>query len=150
MASKAERRWPVTDALAHIRELIERNPDLKAEYERLGPRWEAIKEILRARDRAGISNSELARRMGVSQAVVSRLLSGEHSPRLDTVAAAAKALGCRIEIRLVQEGAAGKQEAAVAEEAGRYASAAKRVAKRETAGGRASGESGEPRRRAPR
>jgi hypothetical protein len=35
------------DALAHIRELCERSPELRAEYERLRPRYEVVKQLVR-------------------------------------------------------------------------------------------------------
>ena len=113
-------RAELTNARQSMEEMMDRDPKLRAEYERLGPRFQAINAIIGARHRTKVSQAELARRMGVSQAVVSRMLSGEHSPRLDTVAAAAKAMGYRLELRFVREqgvsdsakAAAGKQQAA--------------------------------------
>jgi transcriptional regulator with XRE-family HTH domain len=77
---------------------MEANPGIKAEYERLGPRWEAATAIIFARNERGLSQRDLARLMGVSQPVVARLESAEHSPRLDSLAAAAKAMGLRIRV----------------------------------------------------
>jgi transcriptional regulator with XRE-family HTH domain len=102
---------------AHLEEMRARDPQLQAEYERLGPRFEVISELIRARNREGLTQRELGRRMGVSQAVVSRLFSGEHSPRIDTIAAAARAMGYDLEVRLVKRGEA---ERRVAEEPGEY------------------------------
>ncbi|MFA7297785.1 MAG: helix-turn-helix transcriptional regulator [Dehalococcoidia bacterium] len=99
------------DVLAHLQEMIARDPALQAEAERLAPRWDAITEIVRARNRAGLTSRELAERMGVSQAVVSRLLSGEHSPRIDTIAAAARAMGYDLKIRLVKRRASARRAA---------------------------------------
>lgn len=79
------------------------DPGLRAEYEKLGPRYQAISQLIAARRKAKLSQSELGRRMGVTQAVVSRLESAEHSPRLDTLADAAKAMGYRIDVRFVKE-----------------------------------------------
>ena len=103
------------DALAYLRELRARDPALQAEYERLGPRWDAISEIIRARNREGLTQRELAERMGVSQAVVSRLLSAQHSPRIDTIAAAARAMGYDLEIRLVKRRASARRVAETTE-----------------------------------
>jgi ribosome-binding protein aMBF1 (putative translation factor) len=75
------------------------DPELREEYERLGPRFAVIRELARLRGEQQISQAELARRMNVSPSVVSRMESGEHSPRLDTIAAAARALGCDLEIK---------------------------------------------------
>ena len=91
---------PRTDALAHLSELRARNPELQAEYDRLGPRHELIGKLIAARKQAGLNRSELARRMGRSQAVVSRLESAEHSPRLDTLLEYAEACGRRLEFKV--------------------------------------------------
>ena len=95
--SKRER----TDALAFLEGMRANDPALQAEYERLGPRFELISELIRARKRAGLNQGELARRMGRSQAVVSRLESAEHSPRLETLLEYVEACGHRIEFRIV-------------------------------------------------
>jgi len=86
-------------ALEHVRELIAADPELQAEYERLAPRWEAITALIRARLAEGLTQRQLADRMGVSQAVVSRLESAEHSPRLESLQRAADALGYDLEVR---------------------------------------------------
>lgn len=79
------------------------DPELREEYERLAPRFAAISALIGARQRAGVSQSELARRMGVSPGVISRLESGEHSPRLDTIAEAAAALGCELRVQFKRQ-----------------------------------------------
>ena len=93
-----------TDALAFLDEMRANDPELQAEYERLGPRFELISELIRARKRAGLNQGELARRMGRSQAVVSRLESAEHSPRIETLLEYVEACGHRIEFRIVETG----------------------------------------------
>jgi transcriptional regulator with XRE-family HTH domain len=94
---------PLTNVREHLQRLMDNDPELAAEYERLGPRFEAVNAMIRARKRAKLSQVELARRMGVSQAVVSRLESAEHSPRLETLAEAARAMGYRMSVRFVRE-----------------------------------------------
>ena len=78
------------------------NPLLKAEYDRLGPRFETLSKLIDARERMKISQSELARRMDVQPNVVSRFESAQHSPRLDTLIAYARALGYQFKITLVK------------------------------------------------
>ena len=96
--SKRER----TDALAFLDEMRANDPELQAEYERLGPRFELISALIGARQRAGLGQGELAKRMGRSQAVVSRLESAEHSPRIETLIEYAEACGHQIELRIVE------------------------------------------------
>lgn len=78
------------------------NPQLKDEYEKLGPRFAAISELIDARERMQISQSELARRMNVKPNVVNRLESAQHSPLLDTVIEYADALGLDVKLRLTK------------------------------------------------
>ena len=93
-----------TDALAFLDEMRANDPELQAEYERLGPRYALISALIGARQRAGLNQGELAKRMGRSQAVVSRLESAEHSPRIETLLAYVEACGHRIEFRVVESG----------------------------------------------
>ena len=82
-----------SDVLEYLKKVIEESPETKAEYERLGPRYEIITSIIRARKAAGLTQAELAERMQVSRPVVTRLESGEHEPRFQMIQRAADALG---------------------------------------------------------
>ena len=79
--------------------LFEKHPELQKEYEEQAPRFAAISELIRARERAGISQSELARLMDVPRSAISRLESADHSPKIDTLAKAAAAMGFRVEVK---------------------------------------------------
>ena len=81
--------------MERFEEHMETDPALRAEYERLEPRFRAISALIKAR--GDISQSELARRMQVS-GVISRLESAQHDPRLGTLTSAARALGYDLEI----------------------------------------------------
>ena len=82
------------------------NNAVKDEYESLEPEFTLLREILKARQQQGLSQAEVARRMGTKSPAVTRfessLTSGKHSPSISTVKKYAKALDCRLEIRLVQ------------------------------------------------
>jgi ribosome-binding protein aMBF1 (putative translation factor) len=91
------------DVLEHLRQLRAADPELQAEYDRLAPGYELANSVLRARLRAGLTNTELARRMGVSYGTVLRMQSGEHTPRLETLRRACEVLGCRLDVRIVPE-----------------------------------------------
>lgn len=90
-------------ALDHLRDLTDRHPEIEAEYERLQPRFDLIRQLVRARNRARLTQRELGERIGVSRNVITRLESGEHTPRLETAQRAARALGYRLEVKLVRE-----------------------------------------------
>ncbi len=53
-----------------------------------------------AKENAGISSSELARRMGVSRAYSSQLLAGHYNLTLRQLLRVANALGCEVDLRM--------------------------------------------------
>lgn len=90
-------------ARKRLRELREQYPGVEQEYQRQAPRLQLLRQLVEAREAAGISQSELARRMGKTQSVIARLESGEHSPKLETMADAARALGYRLDIKFTRD-----------------------------------------------
>ena len=77
-------------------------PEVKAEYDRLADEFDLLDEFLKARAAAGLTQEELAKRIGTTQSAIARLESGKgkHSPSLATVQKYARALGCRLELHL--------------------------------------------------
>jgi len=82
--------------------LFQESPELRQAYEESEPAYLLASAMLRARSDLGITQAELARRMGTSQSVVSRLENMDSSPTLRTVVKVAKALGCEVELRFVR------------------------------------------------
>lgn len=82
------------------------DPEIKAEYDRLEPEFVLLDELLRARQDAGLSQAEIARRMGTKPPAISRLFasvaSDRHSPSIATLRKYAAACGMRLEIHLVK------------------------------------------------
>jgi ribosome-binding protein aMBF1 (putative translation factor) len=76
------------------------DPKVKAEYDALAPEFEIAAELLRARLRAGLSQAELAARMGTSQSTIARLESGLTLPSTKTLLRFAGATGSKIRVRL--------------------------------------------------
>ena len=88
-----------------LKERALKRADVKSEYERLDEEFTLLDEFLKARAAAGISQAELAERMGTTQSAVARLESGrgKHSPSLATLRKYAQALGCHLDLRLVKD-----------------------------------------------
>ena len=86
--------------------------DVKAEYDRLDEEFQFLDEFLKARTAAGVTQAEIAERIGTTQSAVARLESGrgKHSPSIATLEKYAHALGCRLELRLVKETVSRKVE----------------------------------------
>jgi len=83
-----------------------KNPAVRAEAARLDREEFAIlDEILAARKEAGLSQAQIAKRMGTQAPAIARLESalatGKHSPSLNTLRKYAAALGKRVELHLV-------------------------------------------------
>jgi ribosome-binding protein aMBF1 (putative translation factor) len=66
----------------------------------LNPVTALRREVLKARRRSGLSQRELALKMGTSQSVVTRIERGEYVPSFKTLRKLAEATGSRLVIRL--------------------------------------------------
>jgi len=80
-------------------------PEVKAAYEASAEEFAFLDEVLRARAESGLTQAEVARRVGTTQSAIARLESaeGKHSPSVATLQKYAKALGYRLELKLVKE-----------------------------------------------
>jgi len=78
---------------------------VNSEFERLNPEFQLLREMLRARRDAGLSQADIAERMGTKAPAITRLesslTSGRPSPSIATLKKYAEAVDCRLEIRLV-------------------------------------------------
>ena len=94
--------------------------DVKTEYDRLDEEFQFLDEILKARTAAGVTQAEVAQRIGTTQSAVARLESGggKHSPSIATLQKYAHALGCRLELRLVSEMVSRKEESRTSRSSG--------------------------------
>jgi transcriptional regulator with XRE-family HTH domain len=77
------------------------DPEVLAEYEALAAEFEISLELIQARLRAGLSQEELAARMGTSQSAIARLESGRSLPSTKTLKRFAEATGSKIQLRLL-------------------------------------------------
>lgn len=79
--------------------------DVRGEYDKLEEEFAFLDEFFKARAAAGVSQAEIAERMGTTQSAVARLESGrsKHSPSLTTLRKYAHALGYRVDLRLIKE-----------------------------------------------
>jgi ribosome-binding protein aMBF1 (putative translation factor) len=90
----------VTIAFEELKSRLLANPKVKAEYDALAPEFEIAAELLRARLRAGLSQADLAAKMGTSQSAIARLESGQTLPSTKTLLRFAEATRSRIRVRL--------------------------------------------------
>jgi transcriptional regulator with XRE-family HTH domain len=88
---------------ALVKKLLQQ-PEVKAEYDAQAEEFALLDELLRARRQAGLTQAEVAARMGTKTPAVARLEAGggsrHHSPSVATLRKYARAVGCRLEIQL--------------------------------------------------
>ncbi|MFA7062140.1 MAG: helix-turn-helix transcriptional regulator [Pedobacter sp.] len=81
------------------------DPDFRLAWEALEDEFAALDALLTARRHAGMTQEQVAARMGVSQPSLARveasLGSHHHSPSLEMLRKYAAAVNCKLEIRLV-------------------------------------------------
>jgi len=81
------------------------DPVFKKEYDALEPEFALFDELIKARNNAGLTQAEVAERMGTKTPAIARLESGggskKHSPSIETLHKYAEAVGCGLEIKLV-------------------------------------------------
>ncbi|MEZ5563200.1 MAG: helix-turn-helix transcriptional regulator [Gammaproteobacteria bacterium] len=79
-------------------------PGVRNEYDRVAEEFEFLDEILKARAAAGLTQADVAARIGTTQSAVARLESADkkHSPSIATLQRYASALGCKLQVRLVK------------------------------------------------
>ncbi|MEO0852871.1 MAG: helix-turn-helix transcriptional regulator, partial [Cyanobacteria bacterium J06648_11] len=90
-------------------EVALQNPEVRAAYDALEPEFRLLEQMLEARHQAGLTQADVAKRMGTKSTAVTRLesslSSGKHSPSLATLQRYASAVGCELQINLVPQGA---------------------------------------------
>src|SRR3990167_3021226 len=89
---------------AEIEKRVMSNPETKALYERKRREIELALLMRKTREKANLSQEDVAERMHTTRSAVSRLESsgtGRHSPSLETLLKYAQALGYSMKINLV-------------------------------------------------
>lgn len=76
-------------------------PAFRAHYERMGPAMDMAFALAEARYAAGLTQAEVAQRMGTSQAAVARMERGIVRPTWTSIERYASAVGRQVEVRLV-------------------------------------------------
>ena len=78
-----------------------RDPEFKAEWDALEPERQIIRAMLEGRERADLTQQELAEATGITQADISRLENGTANPSLRTLKRLASGMGMRLKVDFV-------------------------------------------------
>ncbi len=77
-----------------------KNDLVKLEYDKLKPEYELLRKLIQKRLKKGMTQSDVAKKIGTKQEAVSRLESGRSSSTLNRYSQYADAVGSKIEISL--------------------------------------------------
>ena len=78
--------------------------EVKVEFVELDEEFALLDEFLKVRAEQGLTQAQVAEKIGTTQSAVARMESGKgkHSPSLAPLSKYAEALGCRLEVKLVR------------------------------------------------
>jgi ribosome-binding protein aMBF1 (putative translation factor) len=110
MKTVNRRRTPASNNRAHadLGDSLKRklqNPEFRAAYDAEDKRIELVLQIIKLRQRRGMTQSDLAKAIGTRQANVSRIERFDANLTLGTLEKVAQALGANLQIDLVPEAA---------------------------------------------
>lgn len=85
-----------------IEEALKRDPSLKERLEKADQAWDIAFQIINLREKAGLTQKELAELVGTKQSNIARLESADYTSYTQkTLEKIAKALKARVEVRVV-------------------------------------------------
>lgn len=75
-----------------------KDPAFKREYDKLTPRYAIISELIAARIKNGVTQKELAKRIGTTQSSIARLEGGNVNPSLEFLQKVARVMGLYVHL----------------------------------------------------
>ena len=80
-----------------------KDKEIRWAYKELMPEFSLIEMIIRRRIKKGLTQRELARKIGTKQSAISRFESGTYNPSFSFLQKLADALGVRLKISLMEK-----------------------------------------------
>ncbi|OGY89831.1 MAG: transcriptional regulator [Candidatus Komeilibacteria bacterium RIFCSPLOWO2_01_FULL_45_10] len=77
-----------------------KNRKIKKAYDELGPEFAVIRMIIARRLASGLTQAQLAEKLGTKQSAISRLEQGSYNPSLALLVKLSKALDAKLEISI--------------------------------------------------
>ena len=78
-----------------------KDPEFRKEYDDLEPEFTIARALIEARTRSGLTQREVAKRMGTTQSAIARLERGHPLPSITTLKKYASATDSKVNISLV-------------------------------------------------
>lgn len=76
-----------------------KNNNFKKEFDHLEPEYQVIREMIKAREEKNMTQNELSKLTGISQADISRLENGDANPTIEMLNRIATAFGKKLELQ---------------------------------------------------
>lgn len=92
---------PETISWRLVRESVLADPEVRAEYDALEDEFNLARAVIALRSVSGLTQRELAERIGVSQPQLARIESGRQIPKLATLALLAEGAGYTVEVNFI-------------------------------------------------
>jgi len=70
------------------------------EYKRLAPRYQLISDLIKVRVKKGLTQEELAKKIGTKQSAIARFESGSANPSLEFLEKMTSAMDSRLKIQV--------------------------------------------------
>lgn len=77
-----------------------KNKKVVEEYKRLEPRYQLISQLIESRLKKGLTQEQLAKRIGTKQSAIARLESGSSNPSMAFLEKIAEAIGLKLIIQV--------------------------------------------------
>ena len=81
------------------KELLQ-DKEVAIEYERLRPKYLLVSQLIKARAKKGLTQRDLAKKMGTKQSAIARIESGNANPSVSFLEKLAQALGSKLIIQI--------------------------------------------------
>ncbi len=76
-----------------------KDKNIRREYEKLEPRYLIISQLIEARRKKGLTQNDLAKRIGTKQSAIARIESGKANPTISFLEKLATALDSKLTIQ---------------------------------------------------
>lgn len=77
-----------------------KDKEVLREYEKLKPKYLLVSQLIEARIRKGMSQEQLAKKIGTKQSAIARVESGNANPSINFLEKLTQALGSKLIIKL--------------------------------------------------
>jgi predicted transcriptional regulator len=83
-----------------VRKELLSDPATKREYDKLAPRYVVISELIEARIKSGLTQADVANKIGTGQSAIARFEGGNVNPSLDFLQKIAQVLGRQLTVHI--------------------------------------------------